>query len=108
MPESLRQEMYEWLKVNAASERKPIDTEAQFIYKTLKKAVGPFKKQFWTLPEESLRTIGEDLEKQFAFLFEQLNIKGTKAVVGKFIFQEENRLNIYALYHCILPGKIYP
>ena len=85
VPESLRQEMYEWLKVNAASERKPIDTEAQFIYKTRKKAVGPFKKQFWTLPEESLRAIGEDLEKQFAFLFEQLNIKGTKAVVGKFI-----------------------
>jgi len=27
----------------------------------------------------------EDLEKQCAFLFEQLNIKGTKTVVGKFI-----------------------
>jgi len=33
VPESLRQEMYEWLKVNAASERKPSDTEAQFLYK---------------------------------------------------------------------------
>lgn len=43
VPESLRQEMYEWLKVNAASERKPSDTEAQFLYKTRKKAVGPFR-----------------------------------------------------------------
>jgi fructose/tagatose bisphosphate aldolase len=85
VPEELRQEMYEWLKVNAASERKPSDTEAQFIYKTRKKAVGPFKKHFWTLPEESLKAIGEDLEKQFAFLFEQLNIKGTRALVDKFV-----------------------
>jgi len=85
VPESLRQEMYEWLKVNAASERKPSDTEAQFIYKTRKKAVGPFKKHFWNLPEESLWAIGEDLEKQFAFLFEQLNIRGTRALVEKFV-----------------------
>ncbi|RFT14944.1 MAG: fructose-1,6-bisphosphate aldolase [Candidatus Saccharicenans subterraneus] len=85
VPEELRQEMYEWLKVNAASERKPTDTEAQFIYKTRKKAVGPFKKHFWTLPEESLKAIGEDLEKQFTFLFEQLNIKGTRALVDKFV-----------------------
>ncbi|MCX8161199.1 MAG: class II fructose-bisphosphate aldolase [Candidatus Saccharicenans sp.] len=85
VPEQLRQEIYEWLKVNAASEKKPTDTDAQFIYKTRKKAVGPFKKHFWTLPEESLKTIGEDLEKQFAFLFEQLNIKGTRALVEKFI-----------------------
>lgn len=85
VPENLRQEMYEWLKVNAASERKPADTEAQFIYKTRKKAVGPFKKHFWTLPEESLQAIGQDLEKQFAFLFEQLNIKGTKSIIEKFI-----------------------
>ncbi|MGQ9801547.1 MAG: class II fructose-bisphosphate aldolase [Candidatus Saccharicenans sp.] len=85
VPESLRQEMYEWLKVNAASERKPADTEAQFIYKTRKKAVGPFKKHFWNLPEDSLQAIGQDLEKQFAFLFEQLNIKGTKNIIEKFI-----------------------
>lgn len=89
VPESLRQEMYEWLKVNAASERKPADTEAQFIYKTRKKAVGPFKKHFWTLPEESLQAIGQDLEKQFSFLFEQLNIKGTKSIIEKFILAPE-------------------
>jgi len=43
VPESLRQEMYEWLKVNAASERKPSDTEAQFLYKTRKKRLGPLR-----------------------------------------------------------------
>lgn len=89
VPEELRREMYEWLKVNAASERKPTDTEAQFIYKTRKKAVGPFKKHFWSLPEKSLKAIGADLEKQFSFLFEQLNIGGTRSVVEKFITAPE-------------------
>ena len=44
VPEALRQEMIEWLKINAADERKPKDTDAQFVYKTRKKAIGPFKK----------------------------------------------------------------
>ncbi len=84
-PEALRREMSEWVKVNAAGERKPKDTEAQFLYKTRKKAVGPFKKQFWTLPEDALTAIGASLEKQFAFLFEQLAVGQTTAVVAKHI-----------------------
>ena len=60
---ALRREISEWLKVNAAGERKPKDTEAQFLYKTRKKAVGPFKKQFWTLPEAALAAIGASLRE---------------------------------------------
>jgi fructose-bisphosphate aldolase class II len=84
-PEALRQEISEWLKVKAAGERKPKDTEAQFLYKTRKKAVGPFKKQFWTLSEAALAAIGASLEKQFVFLFEQLAIGGTSGIVAKHI-----------------------
>ena len=84
-PASLRGEMTEWLKVNAASERKPKDTEAQFLYKVRKKAVGPFKKRFWDLPAASLEAIGTSLEKQFAFLFDQLAVGGTRDVVAKLI-----------------------
>jgi len=84
-PEALRHGMYEWLKVNAAGERKPKDTEAQFLYKARKKAVGPFKKQFWTLPGAALAAIGASLEKQFAFLFEQLSIGGTTGIVAKHV-----------------------
>ncbi len=84
-PEALRAEMTEWLKINAAGERKPSDTEAQFLYKVRKKAVGPFKKQFWSLPTASLEKIGASLEKQFAFLFEQLKIAGTAGLVARFI-----------------------
>jgi fructose/tagatose bisphosphate aldolase len=84
-PEALRREISEWLKVNAAGERKPKDTEAQFLYKARKKAVGPFKKQFWTLPEAALAAIGASLEKQFAFLFEQLAIGRTTGIVAKHV-----------------------
>ena len=88
-PESLRQEMYDWVRKNAADEWKPKDTEAQFIYKTRKKAVGPFKKQFWSLPSDARKAIGESLEKQFAFLFEQLGIGGTAKLVTKLVHAPE-------------------
>jgi fructose-bisphosphate aldolase class II len=84
-PESLRQEMYDWVRTNAADERKAKDTEAQFIYKTRKKAVGPFKKQFWSLSQGARESIGASLEKQFAFLFEQLAVGGTTDLVRKFV-----------------------
>jgi hypothetical protein len=85
VPESLREEMYAWVKTHAADERKPKDTEAQFIYKTRKKAVGPFKKHFWSLPQEALETIAANLEKNFSFLLEQLGVAGTAEIVKKYI-----------------------
>ena len=83
VPEGLRREMVEWLKVHAADERKPKDTEAQFIYKARKKAVGPFKKHFWSLPADTLDAIGADLEKTFSFLFGQLAVAGTAEIVAR-------------------------
>ncbi len=85
VPESLREEMYDWVKIYAADERKPKDTEAQFIYKTRKKAVGPFKKQFWSLPKEALEAIGRDLERNFSFLFEQLGVAETTETVKAYV-----------------------
>ena len=85
VPESLREEMYAWVRTNAAEERKAKDTEAQFIYKLRKKAVGPFKRQFWSLPQEAREAIGADLEKSFSFLLEQLGVAGTTETVKKFV-----------------------
>ena len=39
--------MYAWTREHAAEERKPTDTEQQFLYKGRKKAIGPFKQQLW-------------------------------------------------------------
>jgi fructose-bisphosphate aldolase class II len=85
VPESLREEMYVWVRTNAAGERKAKDTEAQFIYKTRKKAVGPFKERFWSLPKEDREAIGAELEKSFSFLLEQLGVAGTTETVKKFV-----------------------
>jgi len=85
VPEALRQETIEWLKVHAAEERKPKDTEAQFLYKTRKKSIGPFKEKFWALPAEGRAAISAELEKTFAFLFGQLAVAGTREIVAKFV-----------------------
>jgi fructose-bisphosphate aldolase, class II len=85
LPDDLKQEIRGWLDENAAGERKSGDTNEQFYYKARKKAIGPFKRELWSLPEEVRNAISGDLEKTFAFLFEQLNVNGTEDQVHRFI-----------------------
>ena len=61
-PAELRTKIYEWLKVNAASERKDGETEEQFIYKARKKALGPFKKDIMGLPQATRDAIAKEIE----------------------------------------------
>ena len=83
-PEDLRQKMYTWLKNNLAKERKEEQTEEQFIYKTRKKALGQFKKEIMALPQQTRTAIATEVETQFEFLFKQLNVINTKALVEKY------------------------
>jgi fructose-bisphosphate aldolase class II len=85
LPKDLRREVNEWVKSEAKEEWKKGDTEEQFIYKSRKKAIGPFKQRFWDLPESVRAAIGADLEKTFAFLFEQLRVKGTRAATDRYV-----------------------
>jgi fructose-bisphosphate aldolase class II len=85
LPSTLREQMRRWVDENAASERKSGDTQEQFYYKARKKAIGPFKRELWSLPEEIRGAIAADLEKTFSFLFEQLNVNGTQEQVNRFI-----------------------
>jgi tRNA sulfurtransferase ThiI len=85
IPSGLREEMYAWTREHAAEERKPKDTEEQFIYKARKKAIGPFKKQLWNLPWGVRDQVGRALEDQFAFLMTKLKVGDTTAVVRKFV-----------------------
>ncbi len=84
-PAALRDEIYEYIKSKMIGEKKDTDTEEQFIYKTRKKGLGPFKKELWNLPKGALHAIGQELENQFAFLFEKLNVKNTSNIVAKYI-----------------------
>jgi hypothetical protein len=84
-PPELKAEMYAWLRENAVEERKPKDTEEQFIYKARKKAIGPFKRRMWGIADSSRAAIGKSLEDRFTFLMRQLKIDGTAEAVARFV-----------------------
>lgn len=71
---------YDYIRANFA--QKEGQTEDQFFYKERKRAFGPLKQQWWDLPAEVQMHIGELLQDQFEFLFDQLNIQDTKKVVA--------------------------
>jgi fructose-bisphosphate aldolase, class II len=85
LPTDLRDRLRRWVDENAAGERKSGDTAEQFYYKARKKAIGPFKHEFWSLSEEIRGAIAADLERTFAFLFEQLNVNGTEKDINRFV-----------------------
>jgi fructose/tagatose bisphosphate aldolase len=82
-PRDLKEEIYKTLRKLCAEERKASDTDEQFLYKTRKKAFGPFKRKFWDLPADVRARIGRELELKFTFLFEQLKVQRTAELVKK-------------------------
>lgn len=82
-PGELRSEIAAWLHANAADEAKPGDSEEQFIYRTRKKALGPFKRQLWELSGKS--EILETQRDRFTSLFTQLGVAGTRDLVVKWV-----------------------
>jgi fructose/tagatose bisphosphate aldolase len=84
-PYPLKREIERWLDTNAAEERKKEETESQFLYKTRKKAIGPYKERVWNLPEGTREAIRDTLEKKFHFLFMKLRVGGTRALVQKYV-----------------------
>ncbi|MES2177167.1 MAG: class II fructose-bisphosphate aldolase [Gemmatimonadota bacterium] len=88
-PEGLRKDMYDWLLVNAKDERKATDTDEQFFYKSRKKAIGPFKRQLWNLPGDVKAQLASAYDAKFRFLFEQLAIGNTAAIVAKYVSPPE-------------------
>ena len=91
LPSVLRQEIYEWLSTNAKDERKATDSEEQFVYKTRKKAIGPFKRKLWSLPADVRAKLGAAYDEKFGFLFKQLGIGGTRETVARFVHAPEQR-----------------
>jgi fructose/tagatose bisphosphate aldolase len=82
-PGELKSEMEEWVRVNAADERKDGETEDQFLYKTRKKALGPFKRQLWEL--ETKEEILAAQEEKLRFLYGKLGIAGSRGMVERYV-----------------------
>lgn len=85
MPAEFVERIYAYLAKHHASERKPGDTDTQFYYRTRKRAFGPFKAEWWGLPEPVRQAFGQTLEEKFRFFYEKLNVVNTKDLVAKYI-----------------------
>jgi len=84
-PVDLKKKMYDWLVVNAASERKEGESDEQFFYKARKKALGPFKKDIMGLSQEVRDAIAAEIEHKFDFFFKQLDAVNNRALVDKYV-----------------------
>ncbi len=82
-PSSLMNAIYDWCNTSAADERKEGQTDEQFLYTTRKKAIGPFKRQLWDL--ETRDEILASQAKKVAFLFANLKVTGSMAMVDRYI-----------------------
>jgi fructose/tagatose bisphosphate aldolase len=82
-PRALDEAVEAWCFANATDERKADQTDAQFVYTTRKKALGPLKRELWDLEskDEILAAQGEKI----AFLFEQLGVVGSRSMVDRFV-----------------------
>jgi len=85
LPLPLKEKIYSWINSECAGMRKPQETDDQFIYKNRKRALGPFKKEIYSLGRDLKNKISSCLEEEFSFLFEKLNIRDTKELVDKYI-----------------------
>ena len=83
-PVNLKKRIYEWIKVNLSNERKEGQTEEQFIYKTRKKALGPFKKEIMGLSQQKRDLIAAEIETKFDFLFKQFNLINKRNLLDKY------------------------
>jgi fructose/tagatose bisphosphate aldolase len=82
-PASMTSAINDWCRANAANERKAGQTEEQFLYTTRKKAIGPFKRELWEL--ETKDEILASQTTKIAFLFSNLKVNGSMALVDRYI-----------------------
>jgi fructose/tagatose bisphosphate aldolase len=85
IPESLRDEMYAYLREHNSADRKPDMTEEQFYYKVRKNAIGAFKAKSWKLSQTDRDKIDKAWEAKFDMLFHAMKIGGTHAIVEKVV-----------------------
>ncbi len=82
-PEELHREIEAWCFAEAADERKPDQTDQQFVYTTRKKAIGPFKRQLWDLSTKD--EILASQRRKISFLFTELGVNGSREMIAAYI-----------------------
>jgi hypothetical protein len=84
-PQDLTGEIRAYLDANHSDERKEDQTDAQFYYTTRKRAFGPFKRQMWSLPEETRDGILADLQPKFELIMQKLRVAGNSHLVDQYV-----------------------
>jgi fructose/tagatose bisphosphate aldolase len=82
-PAELHREIEGWCFTNAGDERKSGQTDEQFVYSSRKKAIGPFKRELWDLPNKD--EILSAQRRKISFLFAELKVAGTDELVERYI-----------------------
>jgi fructose/tagatose bisphosphate aldolase len=82
-PESLHREIETWCFENLADERKPSQTNQQFVYTSRKKAIGPFKRELWDLDTKD--EILASQRRKIAYLFSELRVNDSRAMVDRYV-----------------------
>jgi fructose/tagatose bisphosphate aldolase len=95
LPAAMKNEIREFCFANCADERKSGETDEQFVYKTRKKAIGPFKQRMWDMPSAEKQPIIDAIEKKFEFLLNKLGVFDTRNVIDKYVRIENADLPEY-------------
>ena len=82
-PEELHREIEAWCFAEAIDERKPGQTDQQFVYTTRKKAIGPFKRQLWELDAKDEILAAQ--RRKIAYLFTELRVNDSREMVERYI-----------------------
>jgi hypothetical protein len=85
-PRELLAEMTGWCFDNTIAERKEGESDDVFLYKTRKKALGPYKRQLWELPTKD--EIIASQQAKLRYLFEQLGVAGSKDLIARHVRAE--------------------
>jgi fructose/tagatose bisphosphate aldolase len=95
-PAGMKKEIAQFCIENCADERKAGETEEQFIYKSRKKALGPFKRRLWELDAATRKGIVDPIEAKFEFLMEKLGVHDTRDVIERYVPVSAKDLPAYA------------
>jgi len=88
-PVELHREIESWCYANVVDERKPDQSDAQFVYTARKKAIGPFKRQLWDLATKDEILAAQ--RRKIGFLFTELGVNGSREMVERYIRPVEQR-----------------
>ena len=91
-PEDLRQRIDQWCRKSVEDQRKPGETDQQFVYKTRKMAIGPFKRELWELPTKDEILVAQ--RRKVAFLFTELGVNGSRPTVERYISAPEHHRRV--------------